>query len=171
MKDERNFSARRILPRIPAAILFGAAYWLFLEFIQPEIVNRIYNCSFCERCANILYDKEQLVLAACAGLALFVAAFLKIRGFKGVLKIIAVSYLCFQVYSLLTIWSVVTSRECTALHRPRIFPLVALVFLGVQLLITSGLWASLCAAPLLIFNALLSIVFEREKDFQSLDLE
>jgi hypothetical protein len=85
-------------------------------------------------------------------------------------KTVAVSYLCFQVYSLLTAWSVMRSEECTALLRVRApFP-IAVVVLGIELLMISGLWASLCAAPILAFNALRFNVFAADDEVQSLDL-
>jgi hypothetical protein len=142
-----------------------------LEAIQPEIVNRIYNCDYCERCANILYDREQVMLALCAALACFALGFVKTKGFGGVFKTFGVTYLAFQVYSVWTIRSVVFSHECTALHRPRIFPLVALFILVVDMLLTTAVWSAICAAPLAVFNLARSIVFSREEEFQKLDLE
>ncbi|HEX8735508.1 MAG TPA: hypothetical protein VF721_09310 [Pyrinomonadaceae bacterium] len=166
----KNPSILKIVFLLAGAAGFGALYWLFLETIQPSIVNRIYNCDYCDRCANVLYNKEQIILAFCAALAGAVAGLLNARGFRGVLKTIAAGYLCFQFYSLLTIWSVVRAEECTALHRPRIFPLVALGFLIVDMLIRSGVWAFFCAVPLLIFSFVQPVFFGRDDDFQRLDL-
>jgi hypothetical protein len=162
---------QKLLINSSLAVTFGVIYWMFLENIQSAIVNRIYNCDFCDRCANILYDKEQIVLAFCAALALLVGGFLKMKGWRGVLKTIAVSYLCFQVYSLVTIWSVIRSEECTALHRPRMFPIVALVFLLIDMLITSAAWAGICAAPLAVFNLSRAIIFPGEDDSQRVDFD
>src|SRR5689334_10386499 len=130
----KNIRTKQIVLQSLFALAFGAGFWLLLEALQPEIVNRIYNCGYCDRCANILYDREQLVLAFCAGLAFLAVAFLKLRGFKGVLKTLAVSFLCFQIYSLSTAWSVARAEECTALHRTRAPFLLPLIFLGIDLL-------------------------------------
>ena len=160
----------KALIHLPFAALYGAIYWLFLEKIQPDIVNKIYNCSFCERCANILYDREQIVLAYSAALACVGLAFVKTRGFTGVFKTVGVTYLAFQVYSLITIRSVILGQECTALHRERIFPVVALVILLINMAITSAVWAGICAAPLVFFNIVRSLITADREDSEPLDL-
>jgi hypothetical protein len=169
LQAEHWFFAKRILLRLGLAALFGSAYYLFLEWIQPLAIETIYNCDSCARCANLLFDREQPILAVCAGLALFILGFLTIRGFRGGLKTLAVSFLVFQVYSLLTIWSVLRSEECTALYRVRAPFVIAVVLLGIEILMLSGLWAGLCALPILSFQALRSTVFADDED-QPLDL-
>jgi hypothetical protein len=166
----KNINNQNALICLPLAVIYGALYWGLLENIQPAIVNQIYNCSYCERCANILYDREQVVLALCAALAGAAVGLLRFKGFGGVFKTIFVTYLAFQVYSVWTIRSVIFAHECTALHRERIFPVVALVILVINMLLTSAVWAGICAAPLVLFNLVRTLVFTEKDEVQKLDL-
>lgn len=167
----KKINYRKLLIYLLCAPVYGAVFWMFLESIQPEIVNQIYNCNYCERCANILYDREQVVLAFCAALACFGLGFIKTKGFRGVLKTIGVNLLAFQVYSLLTIRSVILAHECTALHRERSFPIFVLIILLISTAITSAVWAGICAVPFVVFNIARALAFsEKDDDLQRLDL-
>ena len=83
----------RTIKNLVLVIVFGAVFWMFLELFQTAIINLRFSC--CERCGNILFAREQLILALCAMLSFLGAALLKIKGWKGVLKTLAVSVLCF----------------------------------------------------------------------------
>lgn len=161
----------KLLALAAIAPVFGYVYWTFLELLQPGIANQIYGCGFCSRCANILYDREQIVLAFCAGLAFVAAGFQKTGGSRGVLKTAAATYLSFQIYSLATVWSTLKAEECTALHRIRVFPIAALILLLIEMLIISGFWAAICAAPLVLCNLIRSLVFRDDEQFPKLGLK
>ncbi len=146
-----------VLTKIAFAIIFGALFWWFLESFQPDIVNYKFSC--CERCGNILFEREQPILAFCAGLAFLVSAFLKVKGWKVILVTIGISFLCFYPYWLFTYWTAHSHQECTALNYPR----RGLPFFNeFTMFIISGFWASLCAAALLIVQGI-SLIFNSKK--------
>ena len=90
----------RTIKNLVLVIVFGAVFWMFLELLQTTVVNLRFGC--CERCENILFAREHLILALCAMLSFLAAARLKTKGWKGILKTLAVSSLCFQIYFVLT---------------------------------------------------------------------
>jgi hypothetical protein len=68
--NDHRVSVKRILPRIGAAALFGAAFWRMLESVQPLLLTPLYGYEdCCERCKNILYDHAQPLLAVSAAIA------------------------------------------------------------------------------------------------------
>ena len=88
-----NIQPFRTIKNLVLVIVFGAVFWMFLELLQTTVVNLRFGC--CERRGNILFDDEQTIFAFCAMLSLLVLAFLKIKGWSGVFKTLAVSVLCF----------------------------------------------------------------------------
>lgn len=136
------------------AVLFGAAFWYFLENLQAAIVNYRFSC--CDRCGNILFDREQPVLAVCAGLSLLIFALLKINGWKGIVKTLAITFLCFYPYWLFTyILAHPVRQECTALNYPRgNLPF----FNEIAQMAVSIFWAGICAAVLLFYQGIKTIV-------------
>lgn len=160
-----GISAKRTISTSLLAAIFGAFFLLLPEFIQPLIAGLLYGCGDggCHRCADILDDRAQPVLAFCAALSFYVSSFFQSKGFRGILKIFAVAILCFQIYTLLTLWSVACGQECTALLRPRRSPMFLTVII---LLSTSGAWAGVCAAALIFYNKIRASVFSGRKDFQ-----
>src|SRR4051812_43748397 len=145
-----NIQTIQVVRNLIFAIIFGAMYWWFLEFIQPAVVDYKFSC--CVRCGNILFDREQPILAFCAALSLLIFAFLNISGWKGILKTLAVSFSCFYLYWVFTYFMAhPVRRECTALNYPR----GALPFFNeVAMLIMSAIWASVCAAVLLFYQGI-----------------
>ena len=145
-----NIQTIQVLKNLLFAVIFGALFWLFLELIQSAFVNSRFSC--CERCGNILFDAEQTILAFCAALSFFAVSFLKINGWKGVLKTLAVSFLCFQIYFLMTKWNASQSAECAALDYPRGSPLFLNEFV---MEIFTGFWSIICAAALIAYQQIL----------------
>ena len=83
-------------------------------------------------------------------------ALLKIKGWKGVLKTLAVTFLCFQIYFLPTKCSAFQSAECAALNYPHGSP----PFLNeIAMEIFSGVWAGFCAVTIIIYQKINSNVF------------
>jgi hypothetical protein len=165
----KKASILKLFAPLVCAPFFGAAYWAFLERFQTAFVNAIHG-TCCERCANILYDREQIPLAVCAALAFALAGLVNTKGWKGILKTLALVYLSFQIYSLLVAWSVMQAEECTALHRVRAFPLLSFAILIIYLLFLSGFWATLCAAPIVVFNLFRRLVLNGKDDGKPLDM-
>jgi len=162
-------STLKIFLPLVIAPLFGIAYWAFLESFQPGFVDSLHG-TCCTRCANILYDREQIPLAFCAAVAFALAGLINTQGLKGILKTLLITYLIFQIHSLLVILSVAHAEECTALHRVRAPALASLTILVIYLLIVTGFWAGFCAAPIVAFNLLRAIVFSGKADSEPLDL-
>jgi hypothetical protein len=82
-ENDHQFSDKQILLRIAAAILFGAAFWLMLDLVQPLLLTPLYGYEdCCERCKNILYDKGQPLLAASAVIAFFVGFVFEPQGLE-----------------------------------------------------------------------------------------
>jgi Ca2+/Na+ antiporter len=147
----------KILAKIIFAIIFGAMFWWFLEYFQLDIVTYKFSC--CERCGNILFDREQPILAVCAGLAFFILAFLRVNDWKFILVTLAVAFLCFYPYWIFTFWTGHPRQECTALNYPRgSFPFIN----EIVMLIISGFWAGLCALPLLIIRGTRTLFYSEE---------
>ncbi len=93
-------------------------------------------------------------------LSFLAAARLKIKGWKGFLKTLAVSFLCFQIYFVLTKWSAFQSDECTALNYPR----GSLPFLNEFVMQTfSGVWSGVCAAVLIVYQQIREILFSENR--------
>ena len=149
----------KILKNIVFAIVFGAMFWWFLEFIQTITVNYKFSC--CERCGNILFDREQPILAFCAALSCLILAFLKINGWRGILKTLAVTFACFYIYWLFTYISGHPRQECNALNYPR----GALPFFNeLAMYIVSGIWASICSVALIIYQGIRIIFSSKMTD-------
>ena len=141
------YHAKKILLNLAAALVFGALFWYFLETVQPGLVHLKFAC--CDRCGNILYDVEKPILTYCAALAFFCSTFLKLRGWTVILKAFAISWLCFQIYFVMTFWSGIHYEECTALNYPRgLFPIIGAIGMEIETLI----WAMICSAVFLVFN-------------------
>ncbi len=153
-----NVQPVRIIKAFVLAVIFGAMFWLFLELIQTTVVNLRFSC--CERCGNILFDREQPILAFCAALSLLVFAFLKIKGWKGILKTLAVSFSCFLLYWLMTLVSGQNHEECSLLNYPngRLPSLNEIV-----MLVVSGFWAGICAAALMIYQGFWAIISKKSE--------
>lgn len=165
----RQLPFLKIFVPFALAPLFGAVYWLFLDSFQTAFTGAIHG-DCCDRCANILYDREQPVLAFCAAVAFVLTGLVAAKGWKGIFKTFLITQLSFQIYSLLVIWSVARVEECTALHRVRAPAPVSLTILVVYLLIITGFWAALCTVPLIAFNSLRAAVFPAPDDRATLDL-
>jgi hypothetical protein len=132
---------------LAASILVGLSFWYFLETIQADMVT--WQSSCCERCANIIYDIDQPIIAFCTGLAFFASTFLAVRGWTVIFKAIAVCWGCFQIYWFMTFWAAIHYRECTAINYPKgLFPILG----GISMEIETTVWALACAAIFLIYN-------------------
>ena len=142
-----NIQIASILKNLVFAVIFGAMFWVFLELIQTAFVDSRFSC--CERCGNILFDREQVILAFCAMISFLLTAFLNFKDWKGFLKTLAVSFLCFQIYFLITKWSALQSAECSALNYPRGSPFGLNEFVMEAF---TGIWATICAAVLIVYQ-------------------
>jgi hypothetical protein len=164
--------AKRILTGVVGACLFGAAFWWFQELVQTNAAKALYGCGDgCERCANILYDRAQLVSVASAALAALWFSFLNARGFRGIIKTFFVCWLSFQAFSIWTAWHLFERSECTALYSPGPVGPAGYVVVALVLLYQSAYWAIRCALALLVCNAIRRWLASREDDVQSLDLQ
>ena len=95
------------------------------------------------------------------GTGFFASTFLNIRGWKVIPKTFAVSWLAFQIYWLMTLWSGIHYQECTALNYPRgLFP----IFGGIAMQIEATVWSLICAAIFLVYNQCRKVVVPNEAD-------
>jgi hypothetical protein len=157
--------AKRAVSTSLRAAVFGAFFWLLSEFTQPPVADLLYGCGAgdCRYCADILYDRAQPVLAFCAALSFYFRRFFQSTGFRGILKIVAVAVLCFQIYTVLIIWSVASRQECTSLLRPRMFPMFLAVITS---FLVSAVWAGICAAALIVYYKISASSSSVKEDFQ-----
>ncbi len=168
----KSTQAQRIFMGIVAACVFGAAFWWFQELVQAGAAHTLYGCGDgCERCANILYDRAQMVSAASAALAALWWSFLNVRGFKGIIKTFFVCWLSFQAFSIWTAWHLFERSECTALYSPGPVGVAGYPVVGLVLLYQSAYWAIQCALALLVCNVIRRWLSSREDDVQSLNLQ
>ncbi len=164
--------AKRIFLKTVAASLFGAAFWLFQEAVQAGAAAMLYGCGDgCERCANILYDRAQIICAVSAALAALCWSHLKVSGFKGIIKTLFVCWLSFQTFSIWTAWHLLQRSPCTALYSPGPVGSAGYLVVGMALLFQSLYWALMCALALLVFNVIRRWLSSREGDVQSLNLQ
>lgn len=138
-----------IVLNLVLAVIFGALFWYFLERVQADFVQ--WKSACCERCANIVYDIGQPIIAFCGGLSFFVSSFFAVRGWKIIFKAIATSWLCFQIYWFMTFWAAIHYRECTAINYPKgLFPILG----GISMQIETIVWAVSTAIIFLLYNVI-----------------
>jgi hypothetical protein len=168
----KGTQAKHFFLKIIAAAVFGAAFWLFQEAVQARAATMLYGCGDgCERCANILYDRAQIICAVSAALAALWWSHLKVSGFKGIIKTLLVCGLSFQTFSIWTAWHLSQRSPCTALYSPGPIGSAGYVVVGLVLLFQSLYWAIMCALALLVFNAIRRALASRAGDVQSLNLQ
>ena len=94
--------------KVVFASMFGIAYGFFIG-LSP--LGRFYRMGYCYEPGEKLfqYARMQLVTSICGAIAFYFLTSLKIKGWKGFLKTIAVSYLCFIPYSVVYLYKFISN--------------------------------------------------------------
>jgi hypothetical protein len=159
----------RVPEKIVFAVMFGVIFGLFLTLTPLGDVFKPIDCWDYQE--DFLFSKDQLALVFCAALAFFIQTLAKTGGWKGFFKTIAVSYLCFQPYSLVAVYDAVYSKQCFFPKSLAEIPALYLLRLITAALLLSAVAAFICATLLVIYKRLLASPFRKKDDFTKLDLD
>jgi hypothetical protein len=146
----------RVLPKIIAAAVFGAVFWLLTALGQPQLTTFTGGSGCCQRCSDFLYHSAQPVLVICAMGAFFCQSLVMVsdRRLRSFVKKAAICWLCFQGFSLWTAWHLLHRTPCTALYSPGPIFLIGAIVVVVVLLIESTVWSLICSAMIGIVEGL-----------------
>jgi hypothetical protein len=106
-----NLKIEKTSEKVVLALIFGVAYGLLIG-LSP--LGNFYRKEYCYDMGGdeFLFGLKQMVLSICAALAFYKLTFLTINRWKGLLKTIAVSYLCFYLYAIFHIYQDIRHDPC-----------------------------------------------------------
>jgi hypothetical protein len=164
-----NFNFKKTVGKISLALIFGAVYGLFIG-LSP--LGNIYVKEYCYDLGGdeFLFESKQIVMSICAALAFYTLTFLTIKGWKGLLKTIAVSYLCLFLYAIFHIYYDIRHDPCFLPWNPTDITgefLIKVLF--ISLVITTA--STIILVPtLIVCKRVLARLFAEKDDFLKLDL-
>lgn len=97
--------------KVVFASMFGIAYGFFIG-LSP--LGDFYRVEYCYDAGEelFLYGRMQLVTSICGAIAFYFLTSLKIKGWNGFLKTIAISYLSFIPYSVFNLFQFISHNPC-----------------------------------------------------------
>lgn len=136
------------------ALIFGAIFCLLLTFTPLAVLFRPTDCWDSQD--DFLYSLNQLGLTTGACLAFFAQSFLKIQGWKGFLKTIAVLFLCFQAFSIASVFDDIYTQQCY--FRQSLGEILSLYWTKILIvsLIKSALAMIVCLPVLIVYRRILA---------------
>lgn len=164
-----NSKIEKTFEKVFFSLIFGAAYGLFIG-LSP--LGHFYGKEYCYDLGNdeFLLGSRQSVLSICAALAFYTLTFLTIKRWKGLLKTIAVSYLCLFLYAIFHIYHDIRHDPCFLPPNPADITgkfLVEILFIS---LVITAFSTIICVPMLLVYKRISARFFAEKDDFLKLDL-
>ncbi len=164
-----NSKIEKTFEKVFFALIFGAAYGLFIG-LSP--LGHFYGSEYCYDMGSdeFLFGLKQLVISICAALAFYTLTFLTIRRWKGLLKTIAVSYLCLYLYAIFDIYHDIRHDPCfLPPNSADIAGKFLIKILTISLVITA--FSTIIFVPvLLVYKRIFARLFAGKDDFLKLDI-
>jgi hypothetical protein len=162
------------------ACIYGIAYGFFIA-LSP--IGSFFHTEYCYDLGgeDFFLGRMQLVTSICAALAFYALTSITTKGWKGFLKTIAVSFLCFYLFSIFEIYQYIGHNSCFVPKYPDFITVkffIWVLFFSVMLTVpTTIIFMPVWLVSKMLFNPvrrvlkpILSKVFPK-KNFISLDLK
>ncbi|HEX3102725.1 MAG TPA: hypothetical protein VHQ01_13065 [Pyrinomonadaceae bacterium] len=149
------FSSIKTSHKILAAFGFGGGYWVLIGLTPLGYAFEGVDC-WDLGAEPFLFGRDQLVLSVCAAISFLAISFLTISGWKGVLKTIAVTYFCFQIYTVFAVQDYIFHYQCFFPLRITEIPAEYYPGLILSRMVLAGYWTVIYLIPLAIVGRVMA---------------